>query len=549
MTSDKKSPISLNESIKSFDISNVIFDDDGIIDFYWPLDNKKSEKLMKNLTQDLIPYITKNEKKLPELAAVRLLIKWFICELLRLFEATVVAVECKKDGIKPLIPKHYKKLDAIYHSSSLECVFFLNQSSGPSVGRKVFGQKIPRMLKRFGKEFLWNGLKLGLFRKYGFNSKDILAIGPSDLTLKHAKGANKFLRYSEFDEWFGSVSKSYIATETEELIGAQNLLRMVKVKFSEAGYNLSSEHVKYIKTWLSQANNFVNYHLSHDKNSLENIFEEVWFGSGGSSIWHVMLIEKLRRKNIKVVTHDHGSGNSHHEQTPVHWVEFMHTDQFITYNYINEINRNKQFRKELIFGQKSPSIKSLDSVLGIKPLEIHPKNVKISKRIKKIMYVGTAFHGEGARLRPIFHDMTYFDWQIKLLSHLKKIKIDVIYKPHPEGATSVPDKFAESFGFRSTTKKFEEINENFDAYVIDFLFSSTTPLVLKSNKPVFFINLGFPELIPDAIDLIKKRCYYLKANYSPESRLSIDFDEFDQMISNEEHIFDTSFPDIYFNNV
>ena len=118
MSSDQKLPISLNESIRSLDISNVTFDDDGIIDFYWPLDNKKSEKLMKNLLQDLIPYITKNEKKLPELVAVRLLIKWFISELLRLFEATVVAVECKKDGIKLLIPKHYKKLDAIYHSSS-----------------------------------------------------------------------------------------------------------------------------------------------------------------------------------------------------------------------------------------------------------------------------------------------------------------------------------------------------------------------------------------------------------------------------------------------
>ena len=549
MSSDQKLPISLNESIRSLDISNVTFDDDGIIDFYWPLDNKKSEKLMKNLIQDLIPYITKNEKKLPELVAVRLLIKWFICELLRLFEATVVAVECKKDGIKPLIAKHYKKLDAIYHSSSLECVFFLNHSSGPSGGRKVFGQKIPRFLKQFGKEFLWNGLKLGLFRNYGFGLNDILAIDPSRLAIKHSKKSKKLLRYSGFDEWFGEIPDNFITEKTENLVGFQNLLHIVEVKSKDAGYKLSSEAIEYLKTWLIHANNFVRYHLSQDKKSLENFNGEVWFGCGGSSIWHVMLIEKLRRKNIKVVTHDHGSGNSHHEQTPVHWVEFMHTDQFITYNGINEINKNNNFRKELIFGQKPPSIKSLDSVLGNKPLEIHPKNVKISKKIKKIMYVGTAFHGEGARLRPIFHDMTYFDWQIKLLSQLKKIEIDVIYKPHPEGATSVPKGFAESFGFRSTTKKFEEINENFDAYVIDFLFSSTPPLVLKSNKPVFFINLGFPELIPDAINLVKKRCYYLEANYSPESRLSIDFDEFDQMINNEEHKFNTSFPDIYFNNV
>ena len=549
MTSDQKLPMSLNGSIKSLDISNVTFDDNGIIDFYWPLDNKKSAELMKNLMHDLIPYITENEKKLPELIAVRLLIKWFICEVLRLFEATVVAVECKKDGIKPLIPKHYKKLDAIYHSSKLDCVFFLNQRSGPSSGRKVFGQKIPRLLKRFGKEFLWNGFKLELFRNYAFNSNHILTFGPSSLAIKHAKKSKKLLRYSGFDEWFGEVPDGFITEETENLVGLQNLLRMVEVKSSDLGYELSSETIKYLKTWLIHANNFVRYYLSQDRKSLENFYGEVWFGCGGSSIWHVMLIEKLRRNNIKVVTHDHGSGNSHHEQTPVHWVEYMHTDKFVTFNNINEINRNKQFRKELIFGQKPPSIVSLESALGIRAIKQNSMNEKVSTKIKKIMYIGTAFHGEGARLRPIFHDMTYFDWQIKLFSHLKKLNLDVIYKPHPEGATRVPYGFAESFGFESTTKKFEEINIDIDAYIIDFIFSTTTPIVLKTKKPVFFVDLGFPELQPDALKLIKKRCYYFAADYSPDSRLNIDFDEFTQMINNEEHKFNTSFPDIYFVNV
>ena len=47
MTINQKLPISLNGFIKSLDISNVTFDNDGIIDFYWPLNNKKSVELMK----------------------------------------------------------------------------------------------------------------------------------------------------------------------------------------------------------------------------------------------------------------------------------------------------------------------------------------------------------------------------------------------------------------------------------------------------------------------------------------------------------------------
>ena len=218
---------------------------------------------------------------------------------------------------------------------------------------------------------------------------------------------------------------------------------------------------------------------------------------------HVILIERLRRKGIKIVTHDHGSGNSHHDQIPVHWVEFMHTDQFITFNKINEINRNNQFNKKLIFGQNIPKIQSLDSLLEIETKTFKKRVIQKSNRIKKIMYVGTAYHGETTRLRPIFHDVTYFDWQIKLLSYLKNHGVNGFYKPHPEGATRPRSDFAESFGFKTLNQRLEEISENFDAYIIDFIFSSTTPLILKSDKPVFFINLGFPELLVKPKDLIK----------------------------------------------
>jgi len=541
---DLKPLESFDEVIRSLDISEVSFDDNGVIDFYWPLDNKQSAEVMDSLTSDLIPYITGNEKKYSELIAVRLLFKWFLCEILRLFEATVLAEECKKDGIRPLIPKHYKRLEALYHSDPLECVFFLNQSSGPDYGRNI-----PRTLKRFGKEFLWNGLNVRLFPKYGFNQNDILAINPSSLAIKHAKGTNKLLRYSGFDEWFGPVSKSCITKESEGSSGFQDVLRMVEIKFSEAGYTLSPESNKYILTWLNQANNFVDYHLHNNNHLLHKIHGEVWFGSGGSSVWAVIMIEKLRRKNIKVVTHDHGSGNSHHEQTPVHWVEFMHTDHFVTFNNVNEKVRNAYLKQDLIFGKKLPIIESLNSAIGNIHKDKVAQSIIVKKKIKKVMYVGTAFHGEGARLRPIFHDMTYFDWQVKLLSHLKKTKVDVIYKPHPEGATKVPNGFVESLGFQSSTKKFEEIDEDIDAYIIDFIFSSTTPTILKKNKPVFFINLGFPEIMPEALKLIKESCYYVKANYSSDSRLSIDFNKFDRFINKEEHIFKTSFSDVYFDNV
>jgi len=543
MKDSSATPNSIDLKYRQLDIREVEFNSDGIKDFYWPLDTKRSAALMSDINKTLIPFITQNQDQCSKLLAIRLLFKWFICEVLQVFEATVLVQALNKDGVIPLIPKHYKKLDSLYNSEDLDCNFFLDQSAGPSRGRKI-----NPTLKRYIKELKWNGLKLGLCKQYGLNNKDILAISPSDLAIQHAKGTNKLLRCSEFIEWFDPIPKNLILKECEDLGQLSNVMEIVEQSFARHGCIISSASHTYILNWTKQANNFVNYYLGETKKPLKNIKSEVWFSCGGATVWHVILIEKFRRKGIKVVTHDHGSGNSHHDQTSSHWVEFMHTDHFITFNQINEKNKRRQFNSDLIFGQPDPLIQSLDTILGDKVPIVESRIIKSSKRIKKIMYVGTAFHGEGTRLRPIFHDLSYLDWQAQLLSHLRNLNVDLLYKPHPEGYSVGPVDFAESFGFRTITKPFEKINEEVDAYVIDFIFSSTTPAILKTDKPVFFINLGFPELLPEALELIKKRCYYLEAEYSSSSRLSIDFEKFDKFMMNSEHEFNTSFSDLYFRN-
>lgn len=536
--------MSFTQTVRSFDISKVKYNDDGIIDFYWPLDNKVASKVLDFIADDVISFVTKNERKHPELVAVRLLFKWFLCEVLRLFEATVIAEECKRDGVDPIIPPNYQRLNLLYNGGVLECDFFARLASGPTSGRKV-----PRWFKRTVKEFLWNGLQTGLISKYGSNPVNVFAFNPSHLAVTHARGSNKILRYASYDEWFDPVPEQLLENEIRGSGGFQYLLTAVAKGFTNSGYSMSPAVREYIWVWLQHANNFVSFHLDRMKNLRNAMGDEVWFGCGGSSVWSVILIEKLRREKIRVVTHDHGSGNAHHEQTPAHWVEFMHTDVFVTFNSKNQDVKNAQFQPNLIFGQQPPLIQSLDNALGVAPSAPTPRVVTSHQKIKKVMYIGTAFHGEGTRLRPIFHDMTYFDWQIKLFSHLSNLDLSVIYKPHPEGATRVPAGFARSFGFKSIEKKFEDIDDDIDAYIIDFVFSSTTPSVLRSEKPVFFVDLGFPEISDDALELIKKRCYYYRSTYSDDSRLEIEFDFLRGDLSRESHIFHTDFPDIYFQNI
>ena len=50
-----------SDSIQTFDISNVKYDRNGIIDFYWPLDNKAATVVKDELTRQLLPFIIKNQ--------------------------------------------------------------------------------------------------------------------------------------------------------------------------------------------------------------------------------------------------------------------------------------------------------------------------------------------------------------------------------------------------------------------------------------------------------------------------------------------------------
>jgi len=152
---------SINETTRSLDISDVKYNDDGVIDFYWPLDNKNAAVVMNNLVESLIPFIIENEKKNSELLAIRVFFKWFIMDILKLYEATALSAAFKRDGVIPVIPHNYKYFDAIYNSKQIECRLFINNAKGPSYGRNI-----NFVIKKLAKELIWNGLKIGLLKKY-----------------------------------------------------------------------------------------------------------------------------------------------------------------------------------------------------------------------------------------------------------------------------------------------------------------------------------------------------------------------------------------------
>jgi hypothetical protein len=488
-------------------------------------------------------------KKSNELIFLRVFLKWFLSEVLRFYEASVLSNNLKKKNFKPHIPKNYKYLSAIYHDAELEVDLFLKNKNGPP-----FGKKVPFFLKKVLKELKWNNFDISVFTNYNNKAKvdEVLCIEPSSLTIRHAREKNMVARYSSFTEWFDKIPEIKILEKNKKNNFVNSIiLNLIAKSFEDNHIKFTKSAYNYFHDWLNQAANFLNYYMNAPFSKSKNIPKAVWFGSGCSTIWHVILIEKLKKFGTRIVTHDHGGGSAYGSQIQAHLTEYLNTDCFVTHNQFNCEIRAKKINKKYLFGVPPPEIRSIRKSSSSDNRRYFHNSTIVKKNlpIKKIMYVPTAFHGDTTRLRPIFHDVTYFDWQIRLLSFFKKKSIELIYKPHPEGKTKPPEKFSQYFGFETNNSLFENINDEFDIYLVDFVFSSTTPLIFKSNKPIIFINLGFPEILPDAKKLIKKRCYYLEASYDKSSRLSVDFNLLERILENKNHVFDMTFPNLYFKNI
>ncbi len=529
----------LNKNI--FDISKVNFDDNGIKNFYWPIQTQKSSLVFNYLKRELVPFVNDYKDDHLEVEAIKIFMKWFIVDILKLLDATILYQGIKKDADKPLIPKNYRYIDALLNCDKIECLTFISR-----INR---GIKIPYKIKNFLRQVKWN-FGISGFEFNFFKTKYVKSFEYNYLIKEHAIARKLKLKSLTFSQFFIDIKQRDITEKKNYLLKIDEIIRIIERSYHEVDCILLDKVDKYIREWLNQAVNF--YQLHREQIEKSNLFlsndKEVWLGCGGSTIYNAVVIEVLRQKKIKVVTHDHGSGNAHHDQTLVHWTEFIYSDYFVQFNPIISKIRRDSLNKKLLLGNNEPVIVDINHIRKSKKTYSNSIILNIKNEIKNISYVSTAFHGEGQRMRPIIHDMTYYDWQIKLISHLKKNNFNVLYKDHPESPTKLPKKFYNNFHLKQSNKKFENINLNTDMYIIDFIFSSTTPKILQSRIPVIFIDLGFPEIKEEALELVKKRCYYLKAKYDNQSRLDIDWRQLDKYLNREIHNLDMSFPDLYFEN-
>jgi len=534
--SEKKLP-----EVVNLDISKAEWQNEGVKNLFWPIDRKSILPVRDILLDGFVPAVKPYEEKGDDVGlAAKLFSKWFFIDAIRLYIAICVHREFKKNGVIPISPERFEILAAL-QKGKLPTI----QLSRAIIGTKPLYHDRLRLLKKIVRELQWNGFKCDLFKPFDPN-KHVLTVQPGKMIIDHARSEKKYLKYCSLGHWFGNFPLNLLNDfyNSDDSPCFASLMDLVSNAFVIGKQDPPPWLHDYFSKWFSIAVKFANHSLDllHKKRSY--LPKQFWSGTVMSTVWLSVFAHAVRENGGKVIVHEHGTDTSHYEQNWHHFVTYSGCDEFYAPNRKSMKVRKDALKPEYFISGQPPQI-TCPQISSEELSIVTSREVTVNNIIKRILYVPTAFHGDRGKLRPFLSDIIYLDWQARLLSFLQMLNFEVFVKPHPEGQSKPPTGFAESFGFTALTKRFEQIDMDVDAYLIDYIASSTTAPILKSNKPVIFIDQNSPKLLPEAKKLIQKRCWYIHSWDDFDNRLQIDWNELKLALSAKEHTFDMYFAYTY----
>ena len=522
----KKNSSAMSKINRVYDIKKI--DDYGNFskNYSWPISYKFSHRIVSKVIKRILPIIENSDTTLSE--SLKVFRKWFLSEIIRWFYATSLLSAFESQKINVDLSKDYEKYNMLkkgkISKNSILITFFNYESKF---------KFIPSWLKE---------TVLNIRKNKSFYLKQKYSFFPSDLCYNQEKIEKIFLKNLHPSRFFDPIDKYHLEkkvnfkNDEKELI--KEILSTVEKIFLSEHQKFDPIIIKYLRKWLSISKNFF---LFHCKNLMKKNFpNEIWISSIGSNTISSMLAYCAFQQGVKIVAHDHGNGDAYHEQLANHLFEYNYCTHFFTYSKNQALIKSQALKKEVNCKSKKVQPKFI-----YKENKKKLKNKILSKKINKIMYLSTAFHAERVRFRPILLDYQYLDWQIRLLQFLSKNN-EVYYKSHPDRFQVDVDKLKKKNIKKVYKKNFENCGIMVDCYIVDFISSSTTKLILKSDAVVIYLNPGHPKLSSIAYNLLKKRCHILNIYENNFNRLDLNWKKLNSILKKKKHLINHEFSNYFF---
>ena len=202
-------------------------------------------------------------------------------------------------------------------------------------------------------------------------------------------------------------------------------------------------------------------------------------------------------KGKKVISFCHGEHSAYVLDEPIiGYTELSYCTDYVTYGKDQDFNK-LEYAKPLF---QLPNIYYRNSSEISKYYKDNSVLNTGLERATKILYIPTLF-SENQRYAPFrdIDDSTYREWQESLL----KIDLNITYKAHPKNKVEFDLKQDQI-----ERRYLQEVLSQYDFYILDYI-STASALCIATEKPILYLNIGCRNMSHEALDLFKKRVFWV----------------------------------------
>lgn len=353
---------------------------------------------------------------------------------------------------------------------------------------------------------------------------EVLAVTHNDSLRRKARLSNKRVYFYQAGILFQQAKAQYRQQELPAEIAAM----------TDTVFDLIVDKTLFNDIYLQRleklAKAFISKHIQTSFHDLEAFYQypqlpdNVWVGSGGVYASRAIALAVLQRGG-KVMSFAHATGTV---LTPVYelleTVELAVTSEFVDLSpaAVERIDKHYPVQERSAFHDFK--ISAIDGSPHYKTY-VAKANARVNAGDKPtVVYTPT----ETTLYRgPILaSNMLYLDWELRLVEMLLDMDINLICQPHPQGVfrdRSLTHPLREAFGI--PYRNFEEIIDQADVFLIDYMHSTIFGEMLASQRPIVRLAMNDDTdagLHPDLKPILDARCRTVPVTFGADNRPFVD---------------------------
>ena len=139
----------------------------------------------------------------------------------------------------------------------------------------------------------------------------------------------------------------------------------------------------------------------------------------------------------------------------------------------------------------------------------------------RVMYAPGQLKGFWQVLPSKLPNLVYVDWTVRLAHMLKKMPIELVCRPHPNGPFGGAKHPLASVA-TVPEEPFEELLDDVEVVVTDSPFSRVLCAALGSDKPIIYLDPGHNYFSDEVLPLVKERCTIIDLDYDDRGLPHVD---------------------------